>query len=119
MGQIIMTITLPKYATNYNLCPIKTEEEANKFDMTFEHNPNADYTIYWGCQTQKLHQHKKYGVMETGFFHEAAFIDTVGAYQCSSLNTKFALSLRTAGLPYTQEALMNSNIDLLNVYNNQ
>ena len=34
----------------------------------------------------------------------------------SSLNTKFALSLRTAGLPYTQEALMNSNIDLLNVY---
>ena len=85
-----MKIILPKYITHYNLCPIKTEEEANKFNMTYSHDDNADYTLYWGLNPTSLHHHKKYGVMETGFFNEAAFIDTIGAYQCCSLNTKIA-----------------------------
>jgi hypothetical protein len=85
-----MKIILPEYTKHYNLSPIVSEEQANVFGMTFEHDVDADYTIYWGIPTSKLHMHKKYGVMETGFFHEAAFIDTVGAYQCCSLNTKSA-----------------------------
>ena len=88
-----MRIILPKYATNYNLCPIKTEKEANKYNMTYIENPDADYTLYWGLNTTRLHNHKKYGIMETGFFHEAAFIDTVGSYQNCSLNTKKAFDI--------------------------
>jgi hypothetical protein len=90
---VFMRIVLPKYVTNYNLCPIKTEEDANNFGMTFKEHPDSDYTIYWGINTTKLHAHKKYGVMETGFFHEAAFIDSIGAYQSCSLNTKYAYDL--------------------------
>lgn len=85
-----MKIVLPKFTTHYDLCPIKNEQEAQNINMTFEHDENADYVIYWGLNDSKLHRHRKYGVMETGFFYEAAFIDTVGAYQCCSLNTKSA-----------------------------
>lgn len=85
-----MKIILPKYSMHYNLCPIKTEEDANNFDMTYENDVEADYTLYWGLNCGKLHSHQKYGVMETGFFNEAAFIDTIGAYQSCSLNTKKA-----------------------------
>lgn len=85
-----MKIILPKYATNYNLCPIKNEAEAENFGMTYRQDADADYTIYWGINTSKLHIHKKYGVMETGFFNQAAYIDSIGAYQASSLNTKYA-----------------------------
>tara|TARA_R100000995_G_scaffold84129_1_gene61885 strand:- start:269 stop:1180 length:912 start_codon:yes stop_codon:yes gene_type:complete len=85
-----MNIILPSYSSHYNLCPIKSEEEANGYGMTYKHDNDADYTIYWGMNPTKLHSHKKYGVMETGFFKNAAFIDTVGAYQACSLNTKHA-----------------------------
>lgn len=85
-----MKIVLPKYATNYNLCPIKNEAEANELDLTFEDDGESDYVIYWGLSGNKLHTHKKYGIMETGYFHEAAFIDTIGSYQCCSLNSKKA-----------------------------
>ena len=85
-----MKIILPKYSSHYNLCHIKDEKQANKFGMTYVHDPDADYTIYWGMNPTKLHNHRKYGVMETGFFKNGAFIDTVGAYQSCSLNTRDA-----------------------------
>jgi hypothetical protein len=87
-----MKIVLPKYSIHYDLCPIKGEEEANSFGLTYNEDTNADLTLYWGINTGKLHNHRKYGVMETGFFHKGAFIDTVGAYQCCSLNTKDAFN---------------------------
>lgn len=84
-----MKIILPKYCTNYNLCPLKTEEEAKKYGFSYVPKKNGEeYIIYWGINNDKIHSHKKFGVMETGFFNEAAFIDTVGAYQACSLNTK-------------------------------
>lgn len=75
---------------NYNLCPIKGEEELNSYGFTYSTSVASDYVIYWGIPTSKLNLHNKYGVMETGFFWEAAFIDTIGSYQCCSLNTKYA-----------------------------
>lgn len=82
-----MKITLPKYATNYNLIPVQTEEEAQTYDASF--NPTQDgYVIYWGNKPYEVEYGIRYGVMETGFFYEAAFIDTVGNYQHSSLNSK-------------------------------
>lgn len=84
-----MNIVLPKYITNYNLCPLKNNSEARQYDLTFEHQNTPDYLIYWGLPTNKLNISKKFGVMETGFFNEAAFIDTIGSYQQSSLNTKY------------------------------
>lgn len=91
-------IVLPKYATNYNLCPIKTEQEANKHGLTFEYKKPepgeiVDYLIFWGLQSYIPNYGLKYGVMETGFFNEGAFIDTVSNYQFSSLNTKMAYDL--------------------------
>lgn len=85
-----MKIVIPEYAKNYNLCPFKNEEELNEYGLTFKHSALADYVIYWGLQSSKLNTHDKFGVMETGFFYEASFIDTIGAYQCCSLNTKYA-----------------------------
>ena len=81
-------IVLPKYASNYNLCPFTDESELSEYGFTFVPYKDSRYTIYWGINTTGLHVHKKFGVMESGFFNEAAFIDTVGAYQCSSLNMK-------------------------------
>lgn len=85
-----MRIVLPEYSKNYNLCPIKGEEELNSYGFTYSVSGTSDYVIYWGVATSKLNLHSKYGVMETGFFWEAAFIDTIGSYQCCSLNTKYA-----------------------------
>lgn len=85
-----MEILLPSFTKNYNLSPIKTEEDANKYGMTFNPKARPDYCLYWGLNPSTLNIHKKYGVMETGFFKEAAFIDTVGAYQNCSLNTRVA-----------------------------
>lgn len=84
-----MKIIIPKYSANYNLSPIKTEEEAQNSGFTYNAKKDGqEYIIYWGVNNNKMHAHKKFGVMETGFFNGAAFIDTVGAYQSCSLNTK-------------------------------
>ena len=40
------------------------------------------YAVSWGYPVKNV----KHGVMETGFFHNAMFIDTIGAYQNASLN---------------------------------
>jgi hypothetical protein len=85
-----MKITIPSYSKNYNLSPIKSEKDANKYGLSFDKHDDCDYCLYWGLATTNLHVHKKYGVMETGFFNEASFIDTIGSYQCCSLNTRFA-----------------------------
>tara|TARA_B100001564_G_C20639467_1_gene671345 strand:+ start:590 stop:1498 length:909 start_codon:yes stop_codon:yes gene_type:complete len=81
-------INLPSYTQHYGLSPIKTQEDAYKYNFSFVHDVDADYSIYWGLPTTKLHMHKKFGVMESGFFWDGMFIDTVGSYQNSSLNTK-------------------------------
>lgn len=87
-----MKIILPKYATNYNLVPFSTEEEANFHNVTFQYTKQDvgqdNYVIYWGNKAYDVEYGSRYGVMETGFFNEAAFIDTVGNYQHSSLNSK-------------------------------
>lgn len=93
-----MNIIIPKYSQNYNLCPIKDEQAANQYDLSFEHrlpqqNESGDYVIYWGLQPYTPNYGAKYGVMETGFFNEGAFIDTIGNYQYSSLNTSTAYKL--------------------------
>lgn len=79
---------------NYNLSPFKSEEEANNFDLTYvqeeANNYSDSYVIYWGLQPYNPNYGEKYGIMETGFFYEAAFIDTIGNYQTSSLNTSEA-----------------------------
>tara|TARA_R110002051_G_scaffold72144_6_gene130470 strand:- start:727 stop:1647 length:921 start_codon:yes stop_codon:yes gene_type:complete len=87
-----MNILLPKYATNYDLAPIKSEEEANKFGLTFEKSrfKHKDYVIYWGSQPYNPDFADSYGVMETGFFNDGCFIDTVGNYHTSSLNSRQA-----------------------------
>lgn len=85
-----MKYIIPSYTTNYNLCPFKTEEEASEYGLTFDLNNENSYVVYWGLQPYRPNFGTKYGVMETGFFNEAAFIDTIGNYQTSSLNTKKA-----------------------------
>ena len=63
-----MKINLPSYTQHYALSPIKTKEDAEKYNFSFTHDVDADYSIYWGLPTTKLHMHKKFGVMESGFF---------------------------------------------------
>lgn len=84
-----MKIVLPTYTQNYNLSPFKTEVDANKYNLTFKTEGIADYLLYWGLNSNRLNVSRKFGVMETGFFHEAGFIDTLGGYHQSSLNTKY------------------------------
>jgi hypothetical protein len=86
-----MKLILPKYAMNYDLLPFKTEEEAKELGLTFEQPLKNEggvenYVIQWGLNSYIPNYGAKYGVMETGFFHEASFIDTVGNYQSLSLN---------------------------------
>lgn len=85
-----MKIVLPSYTQNYDLSPIKEESVANKYGMTFKNDKDADYSIYWGVASTGLHAHNKFGVMETGYFWNGGFIDTIGSYHCCSLNTKMA-----------------------------
>lgn len=85
-----MRVIIPKYAQNYGLLPFKTEEEAQELGLTFnqgEIDTLNDYVIAWGHMPIIRNYGAKYGVMETGFFHNASFIDTVGNYQSLSLNT--------------------------------
>ena len=77
-----MRIHLPEYTKHYNLIPFKTEEELSAYNATFGISRDAidldNYVLYWGNKDYSPHICKKYGVMETGFFHNASFIDTVG-----------------------------------------
>ncbi len=87
-------IILPKYCLNYNgMLPIKTEEEAKSFGFTFHHNVkennNDTCLFYWGDKPLQYEYGCKYFVIETGFFNEAYFIDTIGGTQFCSLNTKY------------------------------
>lgn len=86
-------IVLPKYCLNYNgMLPIKTEEEAIEYGFTFEHIRNSDNddtcVFYWGDKPLQYEYGYKYYVIETGFFNEAYFIDSLGGSQFCSLNTK-------------------------------
>jgi hypothetical protein len=85
-------IILPKYIKNYNLSSIQEEEQANAFGFSFEKSKenNDSYNLYWGYFPFSHDYGTKYGIMESGFFNNAQFIDTVGAYQTCSLNTKYA-----------------------------
>jgi capsule polysaccharide export protein KpsC/LpsZ len=83
-----MKCILPLYITEYNLSPLKSEDDANEYGLTFKPDTiDNDYAIFWGILPYKPNFCRKYGVMETGFFNEAAYIDTIGNYQTSSLNT--------------------------------
>lgn len=87
-----MKVILPKYSMNYGLLSFKTEEEAQELGLTFiqpiKHEGGTEnYVIHWGLNSYIPNYGAKYGVMETGFFHNASFIDTVGNYQSLSLNT--------------------------------
>lgn len=84
-----MKITLPKYASNYSLCPFKDESEIKQFNMSFNLTSKTEYAVYWGIRNHKLNVAPKFGVMETGYFNNASFIDTIGSYENSSLNTKY------------------------------
>lgn len=74
------------------MLPIKTEAEAKEYGFTFEHihRGNNDNTclFYWGDKALQYEYGYKYYVIETGFFNEAYFIDSVGGTQFCSLNTK-------------------------------
>jgi hypothetical protein len=90
-----MNILLPKYALNYNLMPFKTEEEVEIYNFSTTHSKDIqyDYVIHWGYQPYIPNLGAKYGIMETGFFNEGAFIDTIGSYHTASLNTKHAYDI--------------------------
>jgi len=87
-----MDILIPDYALNYNLMPFKTEAEVISYGVTTQNVPYKEfnYVIYWGNKEFIPNHGRKYGIMETGFFNEAAYIDTIGNYHTSSLNTKSA-----------------------------
>ena len=122
-----MRIHLPEYTKHYNLIPFKTEEELSAYNATFGISRDAidldNYVLYWGNKDYSPHICKKYGVMETGFFHNASFIDTVGNYQGASLNFKqaydmirdFDLNGRKSAkdiifnLPVNQQSKFNAN----------
>jgi hypothetical protein len=120
-----MNIVLPDYVTNYNLCPIKDENTANKYGFTFKQaylRPvNNDYVLYWGLQPFFPNYGAKYGVMETGFFSQASFIDTIGNYQYSSLNTRAAYenieNFDLNGRPSAKDIILNLNVKFQSKYN--
>ena len=87
-----MNILIPDYALNYDLMPFKNEQEVSLHGLTTKNSPHKefDYVVYWGNKEFIPNHGRKYGIMETGFFNEAAYIDTIGNYHTSSLNTKFA-----------------------------
>lgn len=87
-----MTVILPKYCLNYNgMLPIKTEDDAKLFGFTFEYIPKTnhddDFLFYWGDKPLQYEYGRKYFLIESGFFNEGYFIDTVGGSQFCSLNT--------------------------------
>lgn len=85
-----MRVIVPSYTQNYGLLPFKTEEEINQFGFTYNQqkvDTLNDYVIAWGNKPYTPQYGFRYGVMETGFFYNASFIDTVGNYQSLSLNT--------------------------------
>jgi hypothetical protein len=86
-------IVLPRYCLNYNgMLPVKTEADAKEYGFTFDHvhKGNNDNTclFYWGDKPLQYEYGYKYYVIETGFFNEAYFIDSLGGSQFCSLNTK-------------------------------
>lgn len=83
-------IVLPKYCLNYNgMLPIKNEEEASEYDLTFNKDLDNDSCVfYWGDKPLIYEYGQKYYVIESGFFNEAYFIDSFGGNQFCSLNTK-------------------------------
>ena len=84
-------ILFPSYATNYSLSPFSANEDLSKYGLNIRDQEGIipEYSIYWGNLPTINNKHKKYGVMETGFFYDAAFIDTIGAYQQCSLNSHY------------------------------
>lgn len=116
-----MKITIPSYSKNYNLNPFDKDEDIQKYELTYLESLDSDYTVYWGLNTTKLNVHNKYGVMETGYFHNAAFIDTLGGYQNSSLNTKYAYdeisNFNLAGRKSAKEIISSLKPSMQSKYN--
>lgn len=86
-----MKIILPKYSLNYTLLTENFKNEIiknNSHNIFFSDKECGDYVVYWGLKPYIPNHSKKYGVIETGFFYESMFIDTIGNYQFSSLNTR-------------------------------
>lgn len=85
-----MKVLLPKFCINYDLIPCKNEKDFNDlgFDINHDKSLTYDYAVQWGSYTVNFVRSHRYGVLETGFFNDAAFIDTMGNYNTLSLNTK-------------------------------
>jgi len=86
-------IVLPDYPFNYTILPL-SRESLHKHphiisSKEVDKNKTYGYGVLWGSYgAMQPQRFDKYGVMETGFFNKAAFIDTVGEYQTLSLNSK-------------------------------
>jgi hypothetical protein len=66
------------------------------------------YKIFWGNVDPLLGRHS---VMETGFFHDAAHLDTIGLYQYSSLCTPQALKeIENFDAKVSAEEILNQTI---------
>lgn len=97
-----MNIVMPKYILQYKISPFRIAnnglEDAKDMGFIFDAKKELDpgeeqYVIFWGVKNSAADFFTRYGVMEAGFFSGGAFIDTVGNYQTSSLNTKDAYKL--------------------------
>ena len=86
-------IVLPDYPFSYSLLPVERTDLKEYNDVIpskqVDKNATYGYGVFWGgygaIQPQR---YDKYGIMETGFFNQGVFIDTVGDYQTMSLNSK-------------------------------
>lgn len=87
------SIIIPEYPLNYTILPVTREDISGYDDIItskqIEKGCTYGYCIFWGSYgAVQPQRYDKHGVMETGFFNDARFIDTVGEYQTLSLNTK-------------------------------
>lgn len=93
-------IIFPKYAADVSCIPVTKENLSPYKDFIVARNemPNA-YNLLWGQN------------FETGFFWEAAHIDTLGIYQHSSFNTvKGIEAVENFDRPSVLDKLLNSKI---------
>ena len=81
-----MQIYVAPYLANVSAVPHVTQKLLASYKDISVGNPPHDgnhWTLCWGAATNFT----RYAVMETGFFWNAAHLDTIGLYHLSSLNT--------------------------------